>query len=233
MGSKIKRELKKLADPEKAQLLARYFKTSKGDYGEGDKFLGLVMPMLRAIAGKYYDQISIPETLKLLQGKFHEERMLALLILMLKYKKGAPATRKQIFKAYLAHTKFINNWDLVDVTCRDIVGAYLSGRNRKMLYQLAKSKNLWEKRIAIISTFYFISKNDLTDSFKLAKILLNDKHDLIHKAVGWTLREAGKKNKTLLVRFLEENISHMPRTTLRYAIEKFSPAERAKFLYKN
>jgi 3-methyladenine DNA glycosylase AlkD len=226
MIGEIKRELKKLANPERARLSLRYFKTGKGQYGEGDKFLGTGMLNQRKIAKKYSDKISTQETLRLLKSKFHEERMTALLILMLKYKKGTVAEQRKIFSAYLANTKFINNWDLVDVTCRGIVGAYLFDRNKSILYKLAKSKSLWEKRIAIISTFYFISKGDLDDTFKIAKMLLADKHDLIHKAVSWALREAGKHDKAKLVKFLEENAVKMPRTALRYAIEKFPKNEK-------
>ena len=231
MMSEIRKELQKLADPVRAKLSQRFFKTGKGDYGEGDRFLGMVMSEQRKIAKKYSDNISVEDTIKLLRsGKFHEERMVALLILILKYKKGSQVEHKQIFESYLENTKFINNWDLVDVTCSNIVGAYLFDKDKKILYKLAKSKNLWEKRIAIISTFYFISKGKISDTFKISKILITDKHDLIHKAVGWMLREAGKRDKAKLVKFLEGNRLKMPRTTLRYSIEKFSPAERRRYL---
>jgi len=250
---KIKTELKKLADPEKAKILQKFFKTGKGEYGEGDQFLGIVMPKLRNLAKKYFLEISIPEILKLLKSKIHEERMLALLILMSKYKTAAKKfeknhlvsdaqTLQKIFTFYLLNTKHINNWDLVDITCRDIVGAFLftstqqnfgkGKKEQKILYELAKSKNIWERRIAIVSTYYFIQRNDLNHTFKIAKMLLADKHDLIHKAGGWMLREAGKKDKDQLVKFLNENSAQMPRTMLRYAIEKFSPIERCKYLKK-
>lgn len=237
---KINSDLKKGADNEKAKLLGRYFKTGKGEYGEGDKFLGLTMPQLRLIAKKYQSEISLAETLKLLQSRFHEERMLSLLLLMLKYKKGDEAQQQKIFAAYLGNTKFINNWDLVDVTCRDIVGAHVFAGARQspsgdkkyfqILYRLAKSESLWERRIAIVATFYFISKNELTETFKISQMLLSDKHDLIHKAVGWALREAGKKDKAELVAFLNAHLRQMPRTTLRYAIERFPQAERKRYL---
>jgi 3-methyladenine DNA glycosylase AlkD len=233
----IKKELKKLADPVRAKNSAWFFKTGKGEYGFGDKFLGITMPELRIVAKKYFSQISVADTVKFLQtNKYHEERMLALLILMFKYKEADKnknkneTEKKKIFKAYLANTKFINNWDLVDVTCRDIIGAYLFYKDRAVLYKLAKSKNLWEKRISIVANFYFISKDDLDDTFKIAEILLKDSHDLIHKAVGWALREAGKHNKTRLVAFLNKFGPTMPRTMLRYAIEKFSPTKRKHFL---
>jgi len=230
MITQIKTELKKLADPKKAKDLSWFFKTGKGEYGEGDIFLGIVMPKLRIVAKKYFREISVKDTLKILKSPHHEERMLALLILMFKYQKGSEKEKKEIFLSYLANTRYINNWDLVDISCRDIVGAYLFEKGKNVLYKLAKSKNLWGRRIAIVSTFYFISKNDLADTYKIAKILLRDKHDLIHKAVGWALREAGKKNKEKLVKFLDENCLKMPRTTLRYSIEKFSEKERKYYL---
>lgn len=248
---KIEKELKKLADKKRAKNLARFFKTGKGEYGEGDKFLGIVMPKLRLIAEKYFQEIFVEDALKILKSKWHEERMLALLVLMFKYKAAKSAsladrkTREKIFKTYLANIKYINNWDLVDVTCHDIVGVHLyaastkasacQSKNRKILYKLAKSKDLWEKRIAIVSTAYFISKNNLDDTFKIAEILLKDKHDLIHKAAGWMLREAGKSSKggqARLRAFLEKNGHNMPRTMLRYSIEKFSPEERKYLLAK-
>jgi len=237
MINKIKTELTKLADPVRAKNLAWFFKTGKGEYGHGDKFLGITMPELRLVAKKYFQEISVEDTIKLLQtNKFHEERMLTLLILMFKYKQANKdkneKEKTEIYKKYLANTKYVNNWDLVDVTCRDVIGAYLFERDRTILYKLARSKNLWEKRIAIVTTFYFISKNDLDDTFKIAEILLKDPHDLIHKAVGWALREAGKHDKTRLLDFLDQFGHQMPRTTLRYAIEKFSPEERKYLLAK-
>ncbi|OHA94330.1 MAG: DNA alkylation repair protein [Candidatus Zambryskibacteria bacterium RIFCSPHIGHO2_12_FULL_38_34] len=230
MINKIKKELRKEADKNKAKILAGFFKTKKGEYGEGDKFLGVVMPKQHMIVKKYADKISVEDALNLLNSKIHEERMTALLILVSKYRKGELSEKKQIFSLYLKNTKLINNWDLVDVTCRDIVGAYLFEKDKNILYKLAKSKNLWEKRIAIVSTFYFISKGDVFETFKIAKMLLHDRGDLIHKAVGWALREAGKKDKVQLVKFLEENGSKIPRTMLRYAIEKFSLTERKRYL---
>lgn len=232
MIAEIKSELKKLAEPKRAKTYAWFFKTGKGQYGEGDKFLGIVMPELRRVAKKYYQETSLAEALQILQSEWHEERILALLILMLKYKKAEAKEKERIFLKYLANTKYINNWDLVDLSCRDIVGAHLFERDRSILYKLAKSKSLWEKRIAIVSTFYFISRNDLDDTFKISEILLRDQHDLIHKAVGWMLREAGKRDKSRLLNFLDHHGPRMPRTTLRYAIEKFSPEERKYYLVK-
>lgn len=232
MINKIKKELRKLVNSEKAKIWTKFFKIEKNEYGEGDKLLGIAMPEQHKIANEYYNKISIENALRLLRGKYHEERMLALLILMLKYKKGTEAEKKKIFNAYLANTKYINNWDLVDVTCRDIIGAYLFDKNRNILYKLAKSEDLWKKRIAIVSTFYFISKGDLNDTFKISEILLKDKYDLIHKAVGWMLREAGKHDKPCLLSFLDKHGKSMPRTALRYSIEKFSLEERKYILAK-
>lgn len=231
MFDKINKELKTKSSAKRAKASAWYFKTGKGEYAEGDKFLGLKMADQRKIAKNFAFLISVKDIVKFLQSsKFHEQRMVALLMLCLKYKKADPIEQKEIFTAYLANTRFVNNWDLVDITCRDIVGCYLFNKNRKVLYNLALSKNLWERRIAIISTFYFISKNELADTFKIAKILLCDQHDLIHKAVGWALREAGKKDVKMLKEFLNEHVSKMPRTMLRYAIEKFPKAERKRYL---
>ena len=228
---KINKELRAKSTPARAKSSAWYFKTGKGQYAEGDKFLGLIMPDQRNIAKKYAFLITLKDTVTLLQkSKYHEQRMTALLILQEKYKKSDTEEQKQIFDIYLANTKFVNNWDLVDITCKNIVGAHLFDKNKEILYNLAKSNVLWEKRIAIISTFYFISKNKLADTFRIAKILLLDKHDLIHKAVGWALREAGKKDPVMLKEFLNKNIYKMSRTTLRYAIERFSEPERKNYL---
>lgn len=223
------KEIKSKADPEKAKLLARYFKTEKGDYGEGDVFLGIVVPESRKIAKKY-ENISLENCQILLNSKIHEERFISLLILMLKYKKTDDKGKEAIFNFYLSNSKKINNWDLVDVTCRDIIGAYLFDKPKDPLYKLAKSSNIWEKRISIISTFYFISKNKFEDTLKIAEILLHDKHDLIHKAVGWALREVGNRNRELEKEFLKKYHKKMPRTMLRYAIEKFPEAKRKAYL---
>ncbi len=207
----------------------RFFKTGKGEYGEGDVFIGLTLPIARSIVKKY-KELELGEIGKLLHSKFHEDRMIALVILVEQYKKADKDKQKILYDFYLKNTKYINNWDLVDVTCKDIVGAYLHDKSRQPLFKLAKSANLWERRIAIISTFYFIKESDLDDTYAIAKLLLSEKHDLLHKAVGWALREAGKKDEKRLKKFLEENYPSIPRTTLRYAIEKFPIAERKRFL---
>lgn len=234
----VKKELLKRANPAKAKLLAGFFKTGKGDYGEGDRFLGIMVPTQREIARRYKD-LPLKEVEKLIRDPYHEVRLTGLLMLTYKVRVMSGRTqgtneaeRKSIFDFYLKNTKRINNWDLVDVTVRDIVGAYLFDfkKSRKVLYKLARSRDIWERRIAIISTSYFIGKNDFKDAIKIAAILLADKHDLIHKAVGWMLREVGKRDKKILVSFLNQHAHHMPRTMLRYAIEKFGERERRKYL---
>jgi 3-methyladenine DNA glycosylase AlkD len=223
----IKEDFEKLADPERAKHSQRYFKTGKGEYGEGDVFLGMTMPQQRTLAKKYVG-LSLDQIQELLDSKIHEYRMVALVILTLQYKKEP----KEIFDFYLKNTQRINNWDLVDVSSYKIVGDYLLDKDRMILYDLAKSSDLWAKRISIISTFRFIQENQFEDSIKIAEILLHDNHDLIHKAVGWMLREVGKKDKAVLEQFLSKYSKEMPRTMLRYSIERFSPEERAHYMKK-
>jgi len=226
----VKISLRKLADPEKAKHLSRFFKTGKGEYGEGDKFLGITVPVMRAYARQYAD--APREALEsLLDSAYHEERLLALTILTAQFERGSEEERKSIFDFYLARTDAINNWDLVDLSAYKIVGAYLLDRPRKILYRLAKSKNLWERRIAIISTFTFIRSGECEDTLKFAEMFLSDRHDLTHKATGWMLREVGKRcGEKKLKQFLDKNAARMPRTALRYAIERFSEAERKRYL---
>jgi 3-methyladenine DNA glycosylase AlkD len=225
----IVREIKKHENKEKARILLRFFKTGQGEYGEGDVFLGIVVPEQRVIARKFKD-IPLAEVQKLLKSLIHEHRMIALMILIEKYKEADEAGKEKIFKLYLRNTRNINNWDLVDLSCPQIVGDFLLKRDRSILYSLAGSKNLWERRIAIISTFPFIKNNQFGDTFKIAEMLLDDEHDLLHKAVGWMLREAGKRDKESEVKFLNRHYKSMPRTMLRYAIEKFPEKERIIFL---
>ena len=225
-------ELEKKASKEKAELYKRYFKTGKGEYGEGDVFIGLTMPQQREIAKKYLN-LSLNKLQELLKNDIHEFRMAALIILTEKYRKAkTPEDKENIFGFYLKNTKYINNWDLVDVTCQRIVGNFLLEfpKNKKLLYNLAKSKNLWERRIAIVSAGKFISNEEFDDVLALAELLLDDDHDLMHKAVGWMLREVGKKDSDVLRNFLKGNYDRIPRTTLRYAIEKFSEDERKRWL---
>ncbi|OGF33516.1 DNA alkylation repair protein [Candidatus Falkowbacteria bacterium RIFOXYA2_FULL_35_8] len=225
----VKKELKKVADPKKAKDLSWFFKTGKGEYGEGDRFLGINMGEQRRIAKEFKD-LELTEVQKLLKNKFHEERMTALLILVYKFAEADEKLRKQIFEVYLKNTKYINNWDLVDVTAPRIVGSYLIDKERKVLYKMARSKNLWQKRIAVLATFIFIKEKQFEDSLNIAKILLNDKHDLIHKAVGWMLREVGNQEQAVEEKFLQKYYKKMPRTMFRYAIEKFEEGKRQRYL---
>jgi 3-methyladenine DNA glycosylase AlkD len=223
------KEINSNANKEKAKLLQRFFKTGKGDYGEGDVFLGIVVPIQRKIA-KNHINLSSSDLQELLNSKIHEHRLIALLILVDKFKKASEKEKKEIFDFYLKNTKNINNWDLVDLSSHCIVGGYLLDKDRKILHKLANSTHLWEKRIAIISTFAFIREKQFGDSIKIAEILLKDKHDLIHKAVGWMLREIGKKDAKTLEVFLKKHYRNMPRTMLRYAIEKLPEKVRKSYL---
>ena len=225
----IHNDLLQLANEQIAEHSQRFFKTGKGEYGEGDIFLGIRVPLLRKLVKKYRG-ISITEVRKLLHSKFHEERLLAVLMLVQLFKSGDKSVEKQVYDLYLENTEFINNWDLVDISASHIVGAHLHEKDKAPLYNLVQSKNLWERRISIISTFYFIRQNEFDDTLKIAKILLNDKEDLIHKAVGWMLREVGKREIELEEEFLQEHYKIMPRTMLRYAIEKFPETSRKMYL---
>ena len=230
MIDELKKEIKKTIDPQKAQLFQRFFKTEKGGYGENDVFLGLTVPKARFIA-RQFNNLTLPEVKTLLTSKFHEERLIALMILVLQFEKGDIQTREKIFEFYCKHTKYINNWDLVDLSAYKIVGEYLFDKDRSILYTFAVSKNIWERRISIVSTYFFIKQNQFKDTFALSELLLNDKEDLMHKAVGWALREMGKRvSKEELIEFLKKNYSRLPRTTLRYAIEHFPPETRKKYL---
>ena len=226
---KIKSELKKYGSKEKGRLLQRFFKTGPGEYAEGDIFLGVTVPNTRKVALDC-SNLSDEDNLKLLRSPLHEERLLALLVFIGKYNRGNNAVKKKIYKLYLSHTRYINNWDLVDLSAHHIVGAYLVDKSRSPLYALARSKSLWERRIAILSTFYFIKHNQFADSLKIAELLMNDKEDLIHKAVGWMLREVGKRDSFLEEDFLNKHCLSMPRVMLRYAIERFPEAKRKKYL---
>jgi len=228
-NQKIKKRLKQLANKEKAEVLQRFFKTGPGEYGEGDVFIGVKVPDLRKVAKDFRD-ISTEDVIVLLESAIHEERLLALLILVRKYVKGNETAKKRIYRLYLKKTKFINNWDLVDVTAHHIVGDYLMDKNKAPLYRLAKSEDLWERRIAILATFYFIKHGKYEETLKIAKILLTDKEDLIHKAVGWMLREIGKRDMIFEEMFLKQHYKEMPRTMLRYSIEKFPEPKRQKYL---
>ncbi len=234
MIEEIIADLERLSDAEKAIGSARFFKTGKGEYGEGDVFIGVNVPDQRKVARKYWKEVSLKEVEKLLRGDVHEHRLTALFLLVLKFQRGDDSLRAEIFDLYLRNMKYVNNWDLVDSSAPYIVGAYLIGAEtgmdsaRKVLYKLAGSKDLWERRIAILSTFAFIKEKDFDDALNLAEILVNDSHDLMHKAVGWMLREIGNRNMASEEGFLKRHYKTMPRTMLRYAIEKF-PEEKRRF----
>ena len=222
----ITSELQALSNAEKREIFPRFFKTGKGEYGEGDRFLGVTVPNIRAIA-KQYKNISLNEIRELMQSEWHEVRLCALLIMVEKSKKKDETLRQQLFDLYLSQTDRINNWDLVDLSCRFIVGEHLLDKSRDILYQLAQSPLLWDNRIAIVSTYAFIRKGQLEDTYALSDIMMHHPHDLMHKAIGWMLRETGKRNPERLYDYVMNHRADMPRTMLRYAIEKFSPTERS------
>ncbi len=234
----LRKDLKSYADKDKAIILQRFFKTGKGEYGEGDIFLGIMVPEQRKIAKKY-SSLSLSDIQLLLKSRIHEERLISLFILVDRYKKASKeASEKEkqfIFDFYLKNTDKINNWDLVDLSAPNIVGDFLlkkGSKERKLLYTLARSKNLWERRIAILSTFTFIRDNDFKDALSIAELLLKDKHDLIHKAVGWMLREIGKRSQDTEESFLKKHHKIMPRTMLRYSIEKFSKDKKGFYMQR-
>ena len=227
--NELQKELQQLADPEQKEVLQRFFKTGKGEYGEGDIFLGIKVPVQRKVAKKYH-ALSLTDIQTLLESQIHEYRLTALIILSNCYSKSDDNNKQALFNFYIHNTQYINNWDLVDISAPKIVGNYLLDKPRNILYQLADSNHLWQKRIAIIATIAFIKHNDFTDTLKLAEVLLHDKHDLIHKAVGWMLREVGKRDQSVEERFLKLYYQEMPRTMLRYAIERFDDTKRHFYL---
>lgn len=232
-AEQIRAEIESYSTPAKKEFLPYFFKTGKGQYGEGDKFLGTVVPDIRKVAKKQKD-IPFDELKILLDSEYHECRLCALLILVERFKKTKDENeRKGIVDFYLSQTARINNWDLVDLSAKDIIGEYLADReDRSVLYQLADSSLLWDQRIAVISTYAFIRRGDLKDIISLSRKLMSHKHDLMHKAIGWMLREAGKRDKQVLCDFLDIYSKQMPRTMLRYSIEKLSPEERAYYMKK-
>ena len=235
MSQNIKKDLEKLADPKRAKVSQGFFKTGKGHYGEGDIFLGITVPVQREVANKYLG-LSLSEIKELLTSKIHEHRLISLIILTEKFSKADEKEKKEIFDFYLKNAKNVNNWDLVDSSADRIIGRHFfennQFKNNQTLTRLAKSENLWEKRISIISTFYFIKKEEFSETFRIAEILLNDSHDLMHKAVGWMLREIGKRNQDAEEQFLKKHYKTMPRTMLRYAIERFDEKKRKFYLGK-
>jgi 3-methyladenine DNA glycosylase AlkD len=230
-NSLIKSELYKLSDEEKAKTLQKFFQTFPGGYAEGDIFIGVSVPNQRKVAKRYYQKISMKELSDLINAEIHEYRLTALFILVQKFVKTKQEQEQQkLIDFYLHNLDRVDNWDLVDSSAYKLLGAFLYDKERSILYQLAESENLWHQRIAMIATFYFIKQNDYSDSLKIAKLLLNHPHDLIHKAVGWMLREIGNRDFKVELQFLRKHYKTMPRTMLRYAIEKFDNDLRKKFL---
>ena len=227
--AKLKKEIREKSSKEKSKIYAKFFKTGKGEYGEGDIFLGLTVPEQRILAGKYTNLV-LDDVKKLLESKYHEHRLMGLFILVYKYEKSNEKEKAGIKDFYLENKHRGNNWDLVDCIADKILGKHLIDKDKKVLYELAKSESIWDRRIAIISTFEFIKNGKFEDTLKISKILLKDEHDLIHKAVGWMLREIGKRDLETLEKFLKRHYKKMPRTMLRYAIEKFPEIKRKKYL---
>jgi 3-methyladenine DNA glycosylase AlkD len=223
------RDLEKRASPTRARIVARYFKTGPGQYGAGDRFLGVTLPELRQLE-REYSALPLSETKRLLRSPWHEARTLALLILVRQYARGTANRRQAIHRLYLQNTKWINNWDLVDVSAATIVGSHLPRGDRALLRTLAKSRILWERRIAIVATYEYIKHGDYRDTLAVARLLLDDTHDLIHKAVGWMLREVGKRDRSAEEKFLARHAPRMPRTMLRYAVERLPPSLRRKHM---
>ena len=228
MINNLRKDIKKISNKKKADLLARYFKTGEGEYGFGDVFIGITVPQSRTLATKYKD-MDFLELTDLLKSKIHEERLIALLILVYKFQ-NMPMEQRRIYEFYIKNTKFINNWDLVDSSSDKIVGGYLIDKPKDILLKLARSKNIWERRIAMIATYHFIKNNDFREALRIAEILLSDEEDLIQKAVGWMLKEVGKKDKEVEIKFLNKFYKKMGRTTLRYALEKFPKTISQKYL---
>ncbi|HLG32267.1 MAG TPA: DNA alkylation repair protein [Ignavibacteriaceae bacterium] len=227
--NKLREKIKQVSNKKNAETMLWFFKTAKGEYGEGDIFAGITVPVQRKIAKEFLN-LNFNELKDLLNSKVHEERLIALLILVEKYEKGEEIEKYKIFGFYIDNRKGINNWDLVDLSAPKIIGHFLLNKDKKMLYEFAKSDILWDRRIAILATYPFIKSGSFSDALKISDILLNDKHDLIHKAVGWMLREVGKKDLTVEEKFLRTRYNKMPRTMLRYAIEKFPETKRKKYL---
>jgi 3-methyladenine DNA glycosylase AlkD len=228
-AAEILTRLEELTNPEAALFAQRFFKTGPGEYGEGDLFRGIRVPVLRKLCGML-DDTPLPEVSGLLESAFHEDRLLALLMLMRRFAKGDERSRERIYELYLASTRFINNWDLVDISAPHIVGRFLQDRPRTLLYRLAGSESLWERRIAMTATFHFIRRGEFADTLALSEKLLEDKEELMHKATGWMLREVGKRHPAVLEGFLSRHCRRMPRVMLRYAIERFAEERRQFYL---
>jgi 3-methyladenine DNA glycosylase AlkD len=225
----LKRDLRRHASPRKASLLQRFFKTGPGEYGEGDRFLGVVVPDIRAVA-KRFRGLDLPRFAPLLKSPFHEERLLGLLMLVDRYQRGDDREKERAWRCYLVHFPYINNWDLVDLTAPNIVGAHLEHRSKALLFAWARSAKLWKRRIAVLATFHYIRLGRFGESLRLARMLLSDPEDLIHKATGWMLREVGKRDTRVLEAFLRRHVRRMPRTMLRYAIERLPEWKRQAYM---
>ncbi len=225
----IQQRLRLFANIGKAQILQGFFKTAPGEYGEGDKFLGIAVPVIRRVA-REFREAPFSEVQKLIRSLYHEERLLALLMLVKTFSKSDATGRKKIYNIYLKNMTYINSWDLVDLSAPNIIGAYLSGKSRKPLHNLARSRDVWKRRIAIMATFYLIKQNEFKETLKISEMLITDDHDLIHKAVGWMLREVGKRDPRIEEQFLQQHYKKMPRTMLRYSIERFPEAKRQRYL---
>lgn len=223
------RRLRDLADPQRARTLQWFFKTGPGQYGHGDRFLGITMPAIRGVA-REFRALDLGAIEKLLESPWHEARMLAVVLLAMQYPKATLAGRQEIYDLYLRRTDRINNWDLVDVSVAHVVGAHLESRSRAPLYRLARSTSVWDRRIAIVATAWFIRRRDFADTLRLSEMLMDDDHDLIHKAVGWMLREVGKRDEAVLRGFLDKHAGRLPRTALRYSIERLSPVLKARYM---
>lgn len=230
-ASAIKKRLREHSSKEKAAILQRFFKTGPGEYAQGDIFIGVVVPDTRKIVKEYLN-ITVSEVQKLLRSPVHEERLAALLILVSQFNSANRKTQNKIYDFYLRNAQYINNWDLVDLTAHHIIGGFLKGRGKYMLRELAKSKNLWKRRMSIVATYYYIRENDFKQTLEISDMLIGDKEDLIHKAVGWMLREVGKRDPRKLESYLNKRIQSLPRTTLRYAIERFPESKRKSYLKK-
>jgi len=228
-AQEVQKRLQKLANAEHAAVSQRFFKTGPGEYGEGDIFIGVRVPVLRKLAGECQN-LPVSQCKILLRSPIHEERLLAILILIRIFQKGRDEVKKSIYELYLKSTEFINNWDLVDTSAEHIVGAYLTDRSKRPLYRLARSNNLWQRRIAIMATFRFIKGHEFSETLRISEMLIEDRHDLIHKATGWMLREIGKRDLKTEETFLKAHYKKMPRTMLRYAIEKFPENKRQRYL---
>ena len=227
--TRLKKKLKSLANSKRAEHSASYLQTKNEGYGKGDRFLGIIVPNLRKVA-KQFRTLTLPELEELLQNPIHEYRLTSLFIIIDQFQHGDIEKQKRLIELYKRNLRFVNNWDLVDISAPNLFGIYLQNRSKKILYNYTKSPDLWRRRVGIMSTFGFIRQGEYKDTLAIAKILVNDEHDLIHKAVGWMLREIGKRDKEVLITFLDKHHKKMPRTMLRYSIEKFNKKERTHYM---